>query len=137
MNGHPGRLACDPSVPAPRRTLAGLRVFIAEDEPILLLVLEDVLSGLGCVIVGTAARVKDSLAFVADNVFDLAVLDGALSDGNIDPVVEILTARGTPFVIASGFSSPSFSTTFKAAVFIRKPYTDAMLHQAVIRALEK
>jgi CheY-like chemotaxis protein len=135
MNGHAERLERDPPALVPLRTLTGLRVFIAEDEPILLLALEDVLTDLGCVVVGTAARVKDSLAFVADNVFDLAVLDGALSDGNIDPVVEILMARRTPIVIASGFSSPSFSATFKAAVFIRKPYTDAMLHQAVIRAL--
>ena len=38
-------------------TLAGIQVFVAEDEPILLWALEEVLEGLGCTIAGTATRV--------------------------------------------------------------------------------
>lgn len=118
-------------------TLAGIRVFVAEDEPILLMALEDALCELGCTIIGTAGRVTDCLAFVEDHTFDIAVLDGSLADGNIDPVVDLLVARGTPFVMATGFTERHFSASFSAAVFLRKPYTDANLGRALLRALGK
>lgn len=117
-------------------TLVGISVFVAEDEPILLMAIEDALLELGCTVIGTASRVKESLAFVADNVFDIAVLDGSLADGRIDPVVHMLIARGTPFVVASGFASGHFPTSFGSAVFLRKPYSDAHLGQALLRALQ-
>lgn len=118
-------------------TLVGVRVFVAEDEPILLMAIEDVLGELGCMVVGTAGRVKESLAFVESTSFDVAVLDGSLADGNIDPVVDLLVARGTPFVVASGFDASHFSASFSTAVFLRKPYPDALLGQAVLSALGK
>jgi CheY-like chemotaxis protein len=118
-------------------TLSGIRVFVAEDEPILLMALEDALCDLGCTVVGTAERVKDGLAFVAGNAFDVAVLDGSLADGDIDPIVDVLVSRGTPFVVASGFSQCHFSASFSTAVFLRKPYADADLGRAMLSALGK
>ena len=136
MHGHPEFRALEGQLPRTGPiTLAGIRVFVAEDEPILLMSLEDALGELGCTVVGTAGRVKDSLAFVASTSFDVAVLDGSLSDGNIGPVIDVLVARGTPFVVASGFTSCHFSASFSTAVFLRKPYTDANLGQALLRAL--
>ncbi len=122
-------------IPTPPTSLSGIRVFVAEDEPILLMALEDALGEFGCTVVGTAGRVKDSLAFLASNELDVAVLDGSLADGKIDPVVAVLVARGTPFVIASGFSPSHFSANFSGAIFLRKPYTDANLGDALLRAL--
>ena len=136
MHGHPEFRVVEGQLPRPApTTLAGIRVFVAEDEPILLMGLEDALCELGCTVVGTAGRVKDSLAFVASTSFDVAVLDGSLSDGNIGPVIDVLVARGTPVVIASGFTAAHFSASFNTAIFLRKPYTDANLGQALLRAL--
>ena len=138
MHSHPEFRVVEGQLPrAAPTTLAGIRVFVAEDEPILLMGLEDALCELGCTVVGTAGRVKDSLAFVASTSFDVAVLDGSLADGNIDPVVDVLVARGTPFVVASGFTADHFPATCSTAIFLRKPYTDAMLEQAMICALGK
>ena len=121
--------------PEPTTALSGARVFIAEDEPTLLLVLEDVLGELGCKVVGTARRVAEALAFVASHPFDVAVLDGKLADGSIDPVVEMLVARGTPFVLASGLAQSDFSQGLSSAVVLQKPYTDADLRKALLLAL--
>ena len=138
MPSHPEFRAVEGQLPrAAPTTLAGIRVFVAEDEPILLMGLEDALCELGCTVVGTAGRVKDSLAFVASTSFDVAVLDGSLADGNIDPVVDVLVARGTPVVVASGYAATHFSASFSTAVFLRKPYTDANLGQALLLALGK
>ena len=121
--------------PEPPTALSGARVFLAEDEVMLLLALEDVLGELGCKVVGTATRVTEALAFVASHPFDVAVLDGKLADGNIDPVVEMLAARGTPFVLASGLAQSDFTQGFGNAVVLQKPYTDADLRQALLLAL--
>ena len=117
------------------QTLVGLQVFVAEDEPILLWALEEVLEGLGCTVAGSAKKVTEALAFVAGNSFDVAVLDGSLADGSIDPVVKVLVARGTPFIMASGLSSSDFSETFSSGVFVRKPYNETELRQALLLAL--
>ena len=118
-------------------TLAGIQVFVAEDEPILLWALEEVLEGLGCTIAGSAKKVTEALAFVAGNSFDVAVLDGSLADGSVGPLVEVLAARGTPFVMASGLNSSDFSETFSSGVFVRKPYNEKELRQALLLALAK
>ena len=118
-------------------TLAGIQVFVAEDEPILLWALEEVLEGLGCTVAGSATRVTEALAFVASNSFDVAVLDGSLADGCVDPLVKVLADRGTPFVMASGLSSADFSEAFSSGVFVRKPYKETELRQALLLALAK
>ena len=115
--------------------LLGLRVFLAEDEPMLLWALEEMMSDFGCSVAGTAARVTDATAFVASHPFDVAVLDGTLRDGPIDPVVAVLAARGTPVIIASGIASLECAARFGTVVYLQKPYRDADLRQALLLAL--
>ena len=115
----------------PATTLSGMRVFVAEDEPILLFALEDVLGDFECTVVGSATRVSEALDFVTGHTFDLAVLDAKLADGMIDPVIDVLAARGIPFIIVSGSSSSDYGS----AVVVQKPYKDADLRQALLRAL--
>jgi len=115
--------------------LAALNVFIAEDEPMLLFSLEEILSELGCVVVGSATRVSEALAFAANQAFDVAVLDVSLADGVIDPVVSALTQRGIPVVVASGMSRGEAAERFCGAVMLQKPYRDRDLQLALIKAL--
>lgn len=118
-------------------TLAGVSVFLAEDEPVLVWALEEVLGELGCQVVGSAARVTDAMAFVAQHSFDVAILDGTLADGSIDPVVELLTARGVPVILSSGRSSCDATKKYSHAVVLQKPYKDVELRQALLLALAR
>ena len=43
-------------------SLAGTRVFIVEDEALILFTLQDMLEELGCDVVASAARIHDALA---------------------------------------------------------------------------
>jgi DNA-binding response OmpR family regulator len=114
-------------------SLAGTRVFLAEDEPMLLWALEEALTNLGCEVVGAATRVSEALAFAACHSFDVAVLDATLADGQIDPVVAVLVARSTPVIIASGAAPADCMERFGNVVAIQKPYKDSALHQALLR----
>lgn len=111
----------------------GLRVFIAEDEAMLVWALTDIIEDFGGVVVGTASRVTEALSFVANKSFDIAILDGALADGAVDPVVEFLAARKTPFVIASGCSSADLK--YGACFAVQKPYMESDLKRAMLAAL--
>ena len=97
--------------------------------------LEEVLSDLGCKVVGTVGRVTDALEFVGQNTFDIAILDGALEDGPIDQVVTQLALRGTPFVIASGLSNAGMQERFGHVTTVQKPYKDSDLQTALLAAL--
>lgn len=113
----------------------GLRVFVAEDEAMLLWVLQEALGGFGCKVAGTATRVADALAFTTGQSFDLAILDGMLEDGSIDPVVDVLVARKIPFVIATGSSAQNMPSSFARGVTLQKPYRDADLKNAMLVSL--
>jgi DNA-binding response OmpR family regulator len=57
------------------------RVLVAEDEAAIALMIEDVLTESGFVVVGPAVSTNAALALVEREVIDCAVLDVKLSDG--------------------------------------------------------
>ena len=61
------------------KTLVGCRVLVAEDEPLVAMLLEDVLLDAGATILGPASTVAEALRLAAKQRPDLAVLDLNLS----------------------------------------------------------
>lgn len=105
------------------RTLEGLRIFVAEDEFLILLDIENMLKELGCTIVGSAATVEVALKAIGQHAIDGALLDMNLHGRRITPVAEELAARGTPFVLCSGYGKePRDEAVFKAAPRLTKPF---------------
>src|SRR5271168_1114767 len=84
-------------------SLSGIRVLVAEDEMLVSLVIEDILTDSECVVVGPFHRVQTALEAARAETLDAAVLDVNLSGIMIYPVAEILAARGIPFVLVSGY----------------------------------
>ncbi len=101
----------------------------------LLWALEEMMADWTCVIAGSATRVADALAFVSANTFDVAILDASLQDGSIEPVVAVLTARGCPFVIASGTNPSERNSHFFGPHAVQKPYTELALRTAIEQAV--
>ncbi len=130
-------LRSEPLLPVSSNVLSGVRVFLAEDEEMLSWALEEVLNEIGCQVVGTAKRVSEALTFVEENSFDVAVLDATLADGAIDPVVSYLIRRGTPVIIASGAAAVDCTERFGNVLAIQKPFNEAALHQALLRAISQ
>ena len=82
---------------------APLRTIVVEDEPLVRLMTEDVLTSIGCVIVASASTLNEALACIPATELDLAVLDVNLGGTEVYPAAELLRSRGTPivFVIAT------------------------------------
>jgi DNA-binding response OmpR family regulator len=115
-------------------SLDGLRILLAEDDPMILFALEATVESFGCTVAGTAMQVGDALAIIATNTVDVAIVDVTLADGNCDPLVAALVAKGIPIVLASGASSSAHAKGPNGAIFLQKPFSDRDLHKALLVA---
>ena len=115
-------------------SLHGLRVFAVEDEPMLLLALQDQLADFGCEVVGTAARLEPALDLARDLSFDLAILDVNLAGRRVDTVAEAVAGRGLPVIFLTGYSGDFLGRPLQGPV-VEKPYSTAELRQALMTAL--
>jgi PAS domain S-box-containing protein len=86
--------------------LAGRRVLLVEDEPLVALDLEATLRDLGCEVAGPAATLADALRVVAAEApqLDAAVLDVNLGGQPAFPAADELVRRGVPVIFATGYS---------------------------------
>jgi CheY-like chemotaxis protein len=81
------------------------RILVVEDEPMIRMLLEDMLGELGYTIAAEAARIEEALEATKNADFDLAILDADLNGQPASPVADALVTRGTPFVFATGYGS--------------------------------
>jgi CheY-like chemotaxis protein len=109
-------------------TLAGKRILIAEDDPVIAMLLEEVLSEAGAIIVGPVASAEAGLH--ADAA-DAALLDLNLQGGTCAPLADHLAARGTPFVLTSGDAGSTPLPAHPATPVLAKPFAP----EAAVEAL--
>jgi CheY-like chemotaxis protein len=119
----------NPAMPA----LSGKRILLVEDEFIVAAMLEDVLRGLGAVVVGPAYRLADGLRLAADEAIDVAILDVNIEGERSDAIADALAARDIPFVLATGYGD---GESRHGAQVLTKPYTPKMLAAALAKAVE-
>jgi PAS domain S-box-containing protein len=114
---------------------AGLRVLIAEDEPLLAMDLAGELAALGLQVVGIAEGMQALQRQVdgADARFDLTVLDVNLAGQASFPVADALLSQGVPVLFVTGYGDlPGGLWTGHCRVaLLRKPITPADLAQAI------
>lgn len=115
--------------------LAGLRVLIVEDEAILSIFLEDVLTEAGCEIVATASRFGEAMTKACSLSFDVATLDVNFNGEQSLPIAHELASRGITFVFATGYGSNLPSDAPEAPV-LHKPFEFDELARALRQAVE-
>ena len=118
-----------------RLTLEGVRVFVVEDEALLLLTTEDYLVDLGCDLVDHAQRLEDALEKARELDVDIAILDVNLGGQRIDQVAEVLASRGIPFMFVTGYGKASLPPGLQDRVVLAKPYDVASLRAGLLSTL--
>jgi CheY-like chemotaxis protein len=86
-----------------RPTTQAKRVLVVEDEPMIRMLLEDMLGELGYTVAAEVARIEEALEATKNADFDLAILDADLNGQPASPVADALVTRGTPFIFATGY----------------------------------
>lgn len=117
--------------------LRGLRVLAAEDEPMLLMALEDMLDEFGCQVVGSAATVAQALEMGTSKDFDVAILDINLAHETVEPAARAIMARGIPIILATGHVGSDIGVRFGAVSVVEKPYTLEALQKALASAVTR
>ena len=98
-------------------------ILIAEDEPMIAMLLEDYIDMLGHTILGPVQSLKEGIeAHRAHNV-DAAILDVHLGQEVVWPLVERLAADNVPFAIASGDILDDAPPAFRNSLLLEKPYS--------------
>lgn len=104
------------------KDLSGVRVLVVEDEFAVLLLVEDMLTELGCEVAGTASRLADALSMASRLECDAAILDVNINGENVTPVAEALTARDMPIVFSTGYGRSGIDARFRERPVLQKPY---------------
>jgi len=102
--------------------LTGRRILVVEDEALVAMLVEDALLDAGATVIGPAATVAEALALLERGVPSAAVLDLNLAGEPSTPIADALTARGIPFVVATGYGAEGLPEGHAEVPVLAKPY---------------
>ena len=99
-----------------------LRVIVVEDEALIAMIVEEMISDMGCTAIGPAATLDEALALVAATEdADCALLDINLRGAPSWPIADALKAKGVPFAFVSGYGQSGIDARFSDAKVLSKP----------------
>lgn len=102
--------------------LAKRRILLVEDDYFIVSDLARSFEAEGAEVVGPAASVAHGLALLAGaRDLDAAVLDIDLQGEMVFPLADALTARGVPFVFATGYDRTMVPPRYAAVAHCEKP----------------
>jgi CheY-like chemotaxis protein len=107
------------------------RALIVEDEPLVLLDLEDTLTALGYHVVDKARDLVKGLILARELDLDVAVLDVNLAGLSSAKIADLLQERGIPFLLISGYTEAGIPERHRSSLRIAKPYESSTLRRAL------
>ncbi|HEY8247240.1 MAG TPA: response regulator [Hyphomicrobium sp.] len=117
--------------------LTGKRVLVLEDEPLIAMVLVDILEEAGCTVVGPAHDAEQAARLIAESSIDVAVLDVNLGSGHTSAcIADSLKGAGTPFIFATGYGEMGLRSTDRDTLRVDKPYFAPTILATVAAALK-
>lgn len=115
--------------------VAGRRILVVEDEPLVAFELMTALKDAGAEPVGPAGSADEALAMIRDAGLDAALLDGNLKGETVDEIAHALARRGIPFLFVSGYGRDHLPAGFESAPIVNKPFDAMRLIEATGRLL--
>ena len=114
----------------------GRQVLLVEDEAMIAMLLEDMLSDLGCQVVGPAYAIAPALELAREHYpIDVAILDVNLAGQPVYDVADALRARNVPVVYSTGYGAGGLRAADQDAPVLGKPFRAEDLAAALRQAL--
>ena len=101
---------------------SGLRILLVEDESLVAMLLEDMLTDLGHQVVGPVSRIGKAMELAQSEQLGAAILDVNLNGLEVYPVAAVLAARGIPFIFATGYGKRNLPAQFDGRPTLAKPF---------------
>lgn len=133
----PGQRAARPmqaSANDPQR-LAGKRILVVEDEPLVAMDIAGQLEDAGAHVVGPATNGTAALGLIEEYRFDAALLDANLAGLPVDAIAASLARKGIPFLFVSGYGRQSLPAGYDDAALLAKPFDAGQLLEAAARVV--
>lgn len=119
-----------------RDNLAGLRVLIVEDEPLVAKFLEEMVAEIGCVVAAVASNVDEATEKLSSTEFGVVILDLNLNGARAFQIAESLARKQVPFVFATGYGRDGVPQGWPRVPVLAKPFGKHQLRWALTSALE-
>ena len=112
------------------------RVLLVEDEPLVSMMLADMLAAFGHKVDGPYNRFSDAILAAKSNNLQAGILDVNLGGEKTYAVADILADRKIPFAFVTGYGPDTIVAQFSHAPVLQKPIEAAKLHallQQIVR----
>ena len=106
------------------------RVLVVEDDPVIAMVIEDLLGDMGHEVF-VNLTLAHALLEIETGGFDAVLLDMHLRGESAYPMVQALVARKLPFAVLSGSDQSALQREFPQIRLLPKPFGKAQLEQVV------
>ena len=110
------------------------RVLVIEDQSLVALELEDILTDLGYHVLGVGGSLDAALELVIQfgDELDAVLLDANLSGQSAAPVADLLRWQDVPFVLSSGYEADELRYLGFDAPRLAKPYVKEDVRRALL-----
>jgi CheY-like chemotaxis protein len=99
-----------------------LRILVVEDEPFIAMLIDDMLEELGFGTSTSFPQVAEAEKYLAGAEVDIALLDVNVGTEKIDPVADLLAARGCPFIFTTGYGQKGVPENHAGRPVLQKPF---------------
>jgi len=106
------------------------RILVVDDEPLISAMTEDWLSELGHRVVGPAHSLDAALK-LAKMDLDAAIVDVVLGKEKSYPLADVLSARGVPFALTTGYGPDGIEPKYRGHSTLGKPFEFAAFRRVV------
>jgi CheY-like chemotaxis protein len=96
------------------------RVLIVEDEVVVALFMEDILTEFGYEVAGVVGRLDEAMTRGTD--YEMAVLDVHLNGHSVFDFADRLAAGGVPFAFATGYGERGIPERHRGRPVLQKPF---------------
>ncbi|HVZ05992.1 PAS domain S-box protein [Hyphomicrobium sp.] len=117
--------------------VAGKRILVVDDEPLIAMDIVASLEDEGCKVVGPAATLKKALHLIETEDIDAGLLDANLAGEPVDALAAVLTRRKIPFAFVSGYGREGLPEAFRQTTLIKKPFHRQRLMDVVQQMLSE
>lgn len=96
-------------------------ILLVEDEPMISMMLTDMLSEDGQRVDGPYSELDDALAAASNNDLKGGILDVNLRGTSVYPIADILAKRNIPFVFVTGYGADAIESRYNHVPVLQKP----------------
>lgn len=126
----------DEIAPARKHAFHGRRILVVEDEPLVAMMMAQIIHDLGADVFGPFGSLSDALAADVSGL-DAAVLDVNLAGDLIYPLAEKLADLGTPMLFLTGYDTKTIDPRFRNGGVLTKPIDESELAACLARILDE